>query len=68
MDGTLPLFVASGIWSAMTPVHEENLERLQVGCEDASLFARRHSVFQPAQLLYSSSPVLYASSIYNVQA
>jgi len=37
MDGNLPLFVASGIWSAMTPVHEENLERLEVSCKQMPL-------------------------------
>jgi len=49
VDGKLPLFVASGIWSAMTPVHEENLERLEVSAScNAALPREWHESGLPA--------------------
>ena len=44
MNRRLPLFVASGIWSAMTPAHEANFRRLQVIMTCNQLCAVQHMV------------------------
>ena len=68
MDGKLPLFVASGIWSAMTPVHEQNLERLQVRCDAATRTAPHQSTLRGCPTIaHHASDMVPRDEMFNQQ-